>query len=417
MEPDQSVGLRPLTSHLSYGPGVTPTSPAPRLPQARRLALVLGAAALTPALVLAHAPDVVSPTPAGARTVTRLNTYWGSTHAHTGASNTHGKDEATTEQVFDAARGNGFDFFMLTEHTGPTGPRNPDQFFADAQRIAAEMTTKRFAAISGYEYSDNRNDGDTDRGHITVIGTEDFVNARLPGMDFTTFLAHLVEVDADRTVLAGFAHPPAAGHGAARPTLLTPESRRMMALSETHNHATYRQAREEQYYAALIAELDAGWRVAPACGLDDHGVGEVLAVESVGVDPCRTGVLAPSLSPARIIKAMLARRVFATRDMNLHVRYRANDRWMGAQLDAPGRVQFSIRARDPDLDQRLDRVSRIEVVGTGGAVLASRTFDEHRVLWRPRVRTGDNTYMLVRVFTDDHPTATALAAPVWLSAR
>lgn len=346
-----------------------------------------------------------------------MYTYFGTTHAHTGAFNTHGHDDSTTEQVFDAARTSGYDFLVLTEHSGPTGPKNPTQFYADAQRIAAEKTTSRFAAIAGYEYSDNRNDGDTDRGHITTVGTDDFVNASAVGMDFTAFFAYLVEQAASRLVLAGFNHPPATGHSGARPELLTTETRRAFALTETHNRATYRQAREEQFYAAMIAELDTGWRVAPTCGLDSHGVEELTAMESPDSKPCRTGILAPSLTPTRVLKALRARRTFASRDMNLRVRYKANDRWMGAQLNAPARVDFAIRVRDPDVEQPLDRISRIEVIGTGGAVLASQTFNDHRAVWRPSLRTGENTYMLVRVFTNDHPTATAVAAPVWVGAR
>lgn len=401
----------------TYRDAVIPQAgnPGPRL--RRGLALSLCCAALAAPLTLGQSSSVASQSLSAARSTTRLHTFFGTTHAHTGAFNTHGEDDSTAQQVFAAARANGFDFFVLTEHTGPTGPRNPGQFFAESSRVAAAMTSGRFAPISGYEYSENRNDDDTDRGHLTVVGTEDFVNASAPGMGFATFLSYLVDQALNRSVLAGFNHPPPTGHGASRPDLLTGPTRRTIALTETHNHTTYRQTREEEYYSAMIAELDAGWRVAPTCGLDSHGVAEVMAVETADVKPCRTGVLAPSLSPARIISAMRARRVFSTRDMNLHLRYRANDRWMGAQLGTPARVEFAIRVRDPDVERVGDRITRVEVIGTGGAVLASQPVAAHRTVWRPRVRTGQNRYMLVRVFTADQPTATAVAAPIWIGAR
>ena len=343
-----------------------------------------------------------------------MRTYLGTTHAHTGAFNTHGHDDSTIEEVFDAARGGGYDFLLLTEHTGRTGPRNPVKFYDDARRIAAQKSRHDFAAIAGYEYSDNRNDGDLDHGHLTAAGTDDFVDADLPGMDFTAFLAYLVEQAASRLVLAGFNHPPATGHRAAGPERLTPETRRLFALTETHGRATYRQARDEQYYAAMITHLDAGWRVAPTCGLDSHGVQELVAVESAEHSPCRTGVLATSLTPTKVLRAMRARRTYASRDMNLRLRYRANGRWMGAELGTPRRVDLAIRVREPDVADPMDRVSRIEVVGTGGVVLAAQEVNDHRAVWRPRVRTGGNTYLLVRVFTHDHPSATAVAAPVWV---
>jgi hypothetical protein len=343
-----------------------------------------------------------------------MRVYLGTTHAHTGAFNNHGKDESTPEEVFATARASGFDFFLLTEHSGPSGPADPEQFYARARQAAAESTTAGFAGLAGYEYSDNLDDGDTDRGHLTAVGTDDVVDAMAPGADFARFLTYLTDQDSSRVVLAGFNHPPPSGHGASRPSLLTPATRRVVALTETHNHERYRRAREKRFYAAMLAELDRGWRVAPTCGLDSHGLPEITNVETSEISPCRTGILAPGLTPADVLAALRARRTFASRDMNLRVRYSANGRWMGASLGAPRRVRFEIRAADPDVGRRRDGIRRLDVVGTHGRVLASRRFSGHRVLWRPQVPRRRNSYMFVRAFTRNHRTATALAAPVWM---
>ena len=269
-------------------------------------------------------------------------------------------------------------------------------------------------ALAGYEYSDNNGDGDSDHGHLTAYGTDNFVNAMAPGMDFASFLAYLVQQDADHVVLAGFNHPPRAGHGASRPSLLSPQTRRLVALTETYNHAIYRKRAETHFYAAMIAELDRGWRVAPTCGLDSHGLAEVLAVESGDVKPCRTGILAPSLTPANVVAALLARRTFASRDLNLHLTYTANGSWMGSQLRHPRHVQLDISAEDPNTGRPGDRIRRIEVVGSrGGVLLVSPRFSAHQVHWRPRIPRHHNSYLLVRLYTYDQPTATAIAAPVW----
>ena len=384
----------------------------------RHLAILTLPLGLFPALLLTQAPGVASQRPtttAATSELPRMRLYLGTTHAHTGAYNNHGWDTSDADDVFAAAEASGFDFFILTEHSGPTGPTAPAQFYDDARQSAADHTTATFAAIAGFEYSDNGGDGDTDKGHLTSVGTDDFVSAMAPGMDFATYLTYLAEQDETNQVLGGFNHPGAAGHGASRPELLRPQTRRLMALTETYLHSTYKQKTEQRYYAAMLAELDRGWRVAPTCGLDSHGLWEVLAKESGDVKPCRTGILAPSLTPTDVLTALLARRTYASRDLNLRLRYSANGSWMGATIGSPDRVRFDIYVRDPNTGRAGDRVRRVDIIGSGGAIVASHRFDAHRVVWRPTVPTRRNRYLLVRVFTHDQPTATVVAAPVWIS--
>lgn len=380
-----------------------------------RVALLGCSAALVPALAVTQAHGVANPPSTAAAPPVGMRVFIGSTHAHTGAFNNHGWDDSTPADVFAAAQANGFDFFILTEHSGPTGPTAPEQFYADARQTAADRSSTSFAALVGYEYSDNDGDGDSDHGHLTAVGTDGFVDAMAPGMDFANFLSYLVEQDETNVVVGGFNHPQAAGHSASRTALLRPETRRLMALSETYLHSTYQRKVEQRYFAAMIAELDRGWRVAPTCGLDSHGLWEVLATESADVKPCRTGILAPSLTPDNVLAALLARRTYASRDPNLRMRYSANGSWMGSTIGSPRNVRFDIFVRDPDLGRPGDRIRGIEVIGSGGQVLASRQFDSHRVAWRPEVPTRQNRYMLVRVFTRDQPTASVVAAPVWFS--
>ena len=60
-----------------------------------------------------------------------MNVYFGTTHSHTGADNNHSPDESHARDVFEAAKADGFDFLLLTEHSGPSGPDNPVAFYAD----------------------------------------------------------------------------------------------------------------------------------------------------------------------------------------------------------------------------------------------------------------------------------------------
>ena len=343
-----------------------------------------------------------------------MDVYFGVTHAHTGAHNTHGRDSSTAADNFAAARTSGYDFLLLTEHSGPTGPADASGYYADAQAQAAAYTAAgEFVGLAGYEYSDNGNDGDSDSGHLTGWGTKEFVNAAAPGVGFSRFFDILTTQAASREVFAGFNHPPATGHTASAPMLLTPERREVVVMSETSNGSGYDASRESGYYEGFVQELDRGWRVAPTCGMDTHGLYGLTWLESSSHKPCRTGLLATSLTRDSVIGAFMDRRIYSTRDSNMHVQYKVNGAWMGATVGTPAQASFDVRVSDPDTSAAADRITRIEIIGNGGAVLASKNFSAHDVSWQPSVMTGSNTYMFIRIYSGERTQHTAVAAPVW----
>jgi hypothetical protein len=347
---------------------------------------------------------------------TPMTIYFGTTHAHTGLNNDHGTDDSTAAEIFAAAKGgSGYSFLLLAEHSGPTGPANPADYYADAQAQAAAVTEDGvFVGLAGYEYSENNNDGDADTGHMTGFGTAEFVNAAAPGMTFNAFETLLVDNAATRPVFAGFNHPVATGHKGAAASLLTPARRQVIALSETSNKVAYNATNEAAYYQAFVKHLDTGWRVSPTCGLDSHSVSQLLQAETASKKPCRTGILAPSLTRENILEAILDRRTYSTRDKNLRTKYSANGSWMGSNIGTPTTVTFSISATDPDTGSSADRITKIQVIGRGGAVVATQTFSAHSVTWAPTVNAGTNPYFFVRVFNGERTAHTAVLAPVWL---
>lgn len=344
-----------------------------------------------------------------------MNTYFGTTHVHTGANNDHGVDSSTTDQVFATAKSSGLNFIILTEHAGPTGPADGPAFYADAQAKAEYYSeNEKFIGLAGYEYSENGGDGDSDSGHMTGWGTEEYVNAMATGMNFNAFYNLLVaNHNAPRPVFAGFNHPIPTGHAASITSLLTPERRELVVMSETSNKVGFNQTEENEYYSGFVAELDRGWRVAPTCGLDTHGLTSLKQVETSTKKPCRTGLLAPSLSRDTLIDAFKQRRIYSSRDTNMKVAYKVNDAWMGSQVGTPTDAVFNITVSDPDTANTQDKIKKIEVIGNGGVVLASQTFDAHSVTWQPTVAVGSNSYMFIRIFNGERTTHTAVAAPVW----
>lgn len=345
---------------------------------------------------------------------TGMTVFFGSTHVHTGLNNDHGSDRSTTYDNLAAAKSSKFDFVMLTEHSGRTGPPDPAAYYADAQKQAAALSEDgTFVALVGYEYSDNNGDGDTDNGHMNAIGTEAMLDAMAPGNTFRTLEDYLVQQSSSRPVFGGFNHPPATGHGGAAPANLTPAIRKLIVMTETSNKVSYNATDEANYYKSFVAELDAGWMVAPTCGLDSHGLVALKQTETASKKPCRTGLLAPSLTKANVIDAMMQRRIYSTRDINLRFKYSVNGHWMGSAIGKPATAAFTITVKDQDTSNAADKIKKIEVIGSRGAVLASQTFDAHTVSWQPSVAVGANKYMFVRVFNGERSAHTAVGAPVW----
>ena len=356
--------------------------------------------------IAATGPTAVTPVP--------MRVFFGTSHSHTGAYNNHGQDNSDARDIFETAKAYNFDFLLLTEHSGPSGPANPVEFYADAQAQAAAVTQQDvFVGLAGYEYSDNGGDGDTDHGHLTVYGTDEFVNAVAPGMTFEALYDYLVTQSAEQSVFAGYNHPPSRGHPASAPRYLQPDVRRVVPLTEGFNGFLHAHRTGRSKYQSFVAHLDRGWRVAPTCGLDSHGMWRLKQTESENTRPCRTGVLAPRLNTGEVVRAIMARRVYASADINLRARYTANDRWMGGLIGQPARVRLDIRLFDPNTVQPRDRITGIQVVGRGGRVLAGRSFDAHQVRWQLTVDRGRNTYLFVRVLTGDDRQLTAILAPVW----
>lgn len=345
-----------------------------------------------------------------------LRILLGTTHYHTGAHNNHGFDTSGPREVFNAAKQNGFDFVLLTEHAGKNGPLDIPTFYRDARAAATAATQSgRFVALTGYEYSENHGDDDQDKGHLTAYGTATMINAAARGNSFTTLFDAAVREapTAASGVVLGFNHPPRGGHLAATRALLTPQRRALTALSEVQTGLVHRPAKDSRHYQAYLTHLANGWRVAPTCGLDTHSLYGLLQKETEEKQPCRLGVLTSELTPTSLINGMLARRTFTTRDLNLTGSYLAANRWMGSELASRNEVGLKITVRDRDVRDPADRIRRIQVIGESGKVLAAKEFASHEVTWSPTVAVKNQDFVLVRVFTYERDRFTMVMAPVW----
>ena len=313
---------------------------------------------------------------------------------------------------FAAARAAGFDWYATTDHSQeaayfPLGPDNPQWRLMKDQ--ATEATRAGFVGLAGFEYSENDGPGGT--GHINVINTDDISNALIPGVDLAAFYRWLAKAKPNGAgpVIATFNHPSVDSH--AHFTGRTAAATEIIAMLEVVN------GNGRTHYPGFIAALDAGWKVSPTVGLDNHGLAPIATFKP------RAFVLAKAATKEAILDAMRHRRTYASLDNNIQARYTVNGQVMGSTLPRPAAFRFDIAVEDPDTNDPRARITKLDIVKDGGQVVASFTPDapSTRVRWQPEVRDAAAHYFFVRVWSaggGDAPKAdpdkpVAWLAPVW----
>jgi hypothetical protein len=112
----------------------------------------------------------------------------------------------------------------------------------------------------------------------------------------------------------------------------------------------------------------------------------------------------------------------ASLDNNIQCRYTVNGAVMGSILQRPGDFQFDIAINDPDASNPRGRITKIDIVKDGGAVVQTYApTPSFSVRWRPAIADATNRYFFVRVWNaggGDAPGADpakpiAWLAPVW----
>jgi len=376
--------------------------------------------------------ELWEPTPEQDAILDEYNVYFGVTHAHTDASAAHGNKWSQGEENVNnsaelhllKAKEVGLDFYCITDHSQYTNTFT-DEKWAEQLEVAERYTVPgEFVAIRGYEFSENDNDlygPGKSGGHINVFNTADRLNADLVGINYSYLYNKLYEEhQTNPNDLAGFNHPGSvnfADYG-----FLTKGSRDVITTIEVINgvNPKVKVGNKEKivgadYYDSFIKANDRGWRVSPRAGFDGH---VLQAIEKVSY---RCGVLAKNLTKDDLFAdAFKNRRTYASYDENLEVKYTVNDQWMGSVLQDPGdEFRFNILVNDPDTDDSNEIITKIEVRKNGGELVASETFNSHRVKWTPLIRDSEATYFFLRIWTaekmdykrDRH---TAVVAPVWI---
>jgi len=396
-------------------------------PRLAVIALLLALAVVPPV----RASDVPGP---------EYHIYAGNTHSHTSFTWSHGaqwakgakmkvvgatsypganntlkpdwqKYQGPPARHYALAKANGYDFYVVTDHSQeagfqPVSGANPD--WLTTEKAAAAATDDHFVALRGYEHSENNGPGG--KGHINVINSAEYLNALSPGVDLPYLYRWLktAKPNGQGPVVVSFNHPGPRQYNdwAYRDPEIT-DIITMLEVINSNNHI---------HYEAFVNALDKGWKVSPICGNDNHGLDGITSQKS------RTFVLATSRTKVAILDAMKNRRTYASLDNNIQCRYSVNGAIMGSTLARPPSFQFNIAISDPDTKNPNDKITRIDIVKDGGAVVQTYSpAPAWSVTWKPTIQDPTARYFFVRVWNaggGDAPGAdparpVAWLAPVW----
>jgi DNA/RNA endonuclease YhcR with UshA esterase domain len=323
-------------------------------------------------------PAAPAPVP-GVKMPDGMFAYWGDLHAHSTVSDGSGPPR----MAYATARAAGLHFFALTEHDSWLTQAEWDEIGSAARAATVDHA---FVALRAFEFT-------SPDGHVNAFNTNTWVTHTDPNYDSLSKL--YAWLGSQPNAFAQFNHPVWDRGGDFKNMAFHATGVNVMALQEVGNnaHAVY-----DSFESMYIAALNRGWHIAPTNDSDNHDL-------SWGSDSShRVGILAPALTPANVIEALRARRVFATEDSNLAVTLQANGAWMGSTIRAEQTINFTVTVTDPD-----GELWWLDLFDNGKVVLSQQY--TNAAAWTDRVKGSSSHYYFVRVTQIDGDRA--YSAPIW----
>ena len=334
-------------------------------------------------------------------TVGDYSIYFGGLHSHTNLSDGTG----TPQQAYDSAKAAGVSFMAVTDHSNwfdgdsATVAANlaggPSTEWANLKAIADANNTGSFVAIAGFEMTWSGGPG-----HINTFNTVGYETRTHTAMTLPAYYAQLAQYPQSISQLN---HPGTTfgtfddfGHW-------TAEADAVVNLVEVGNgEGVVHQSGYFPSYQYYQMALDKGWHVAPSNNQDTHKGNWMFSNDA------RTVILAPELTRDALYEAIRQKRVYATEDKDLQVTYHLNGAVMGSTLDNPSALNFHITFSDAE---STDIITRISIIGNGGAVVASTSPNASAGTWDYTLPADPFNFYYVRI--DQADTDVAVTAPVW----
>lgn len=336
----------------------------------------------------------------------QYNLYFGQIHSHTNLSDGQGTPDEAYTWARDRANA---DFFAVTDHSNSFDNDKDSENIKDYRESTSQKwkqlrstadrynVDNEFVAIGGYEMTWSGSTGGW--GHINTFNTEWFASRNNSSM---TLQKYYEKIGQDVTSISQLNHPGTTFGDFGDFGFWTPEADRVVNLIEVGNgEGTLRSSGYFPSYESYTRALDKGWHVAPTNNQDNHKGNWVTA------NPARTVILAQSLTRQSLYEAMSKRRVYATEDENLRIKYTVNGQAMGTILQSPDMLNISIDINDIDAGEAIGKVS---IIANGGRVVAEKNFASNTADWDLQI-SPQYSYYYVRVDQPDKDIA--VTAPVW----
>lgn len=315
------------------------------------------------------------------------NHYLGDIHSHTSYSD----GALTPADAFTYARDTAnIDFLTITDHSNSLNPTE----WTDTQVQANNFTLNgSFVGLAGFEWTN------TTQGHINVYNTSTYVSR--DDSNYNTLAKFYAWLKTQPDAIAEFNHPFSLQDFDS--FAYDPDVDQKITMQEVGNGSPpYSYARLEESY---IYSLDKRWHVGATNNQDNHSA-------NWGYPPNNlTGIVANSLTQQDVLAAMRDMRTYGTEDRNLQLSFLANGYWMGSTIPAVegDLISFHVELLDPD---SADRITLVEIITTGGRVLASTMLGSNNVNWDYSFFNpgGGNWYYLKAIEADGD---IAISSPIW----
>lgn len=329
-----------------------------------------------------HAPHKYAPHLMGS-----MHFYYGTLHSHT----RHSDGLLRPEQALWWARYvAGYDFYALTDHGRYI---TPAEWEHAAHLVDAVTEPGKFVALRGFEWGLNYSDVNH-AGHVNVYNTNAYVTVdTVPNVQdlYAWVMAH--------NGLAHFNHPK-------RPipydaTVVADAAAKIFGIETGNKRHGNRSARYSPYYQQA---LDAGWRVAPVYGQDNH---------LTPIYPYRTVIIAQELIPDSLLEAFQARRVYSTDDPTLRVVFKLGKHWMGSVVSS--NAESIVLTIFLESERTIDKV---EIFTCNAVCAQKKVVNARSVHWEPVVTVKEDTFFYLKITTRPKWLGTrrsiAVSAPIWV---
>lgn len=332
------------------------------------------------------------------------NLYFGQLSAHTSLSDGKGSLNEAYRHARDDA---GLDFFAVTDNSNmfdhaaeaTLADGSASSEWTAGKAAADAYTSSKFVAIFGYEMAWNNGNG-----HINTFNTNGFETSEETAFRGSLGLGKYYDALKNHPgSISQFNHPGSVYGDFLDFAYYNEETDALVSLIEVGSgEGAIGSDKYYRSYGDYARALDNGWHLAPTNNQDNRSA-------SFGdANTARTVVLAKKLTRDDLYDAMRNRRVYATEDKDLEIRYTLDGRIMGSIVNT---TSDQVRIRVKLKESGNETIGKVSVISSGGEVVTSQTLAVQSYTLDLTL-PADRPYYYIRV--DQFDKDIAVTAPVWI---